>query len=214
MTADTAVHIAADVAAGRRRATDVVSHTLDRIAALNPLLNAFTAITAERALARAAAIDAAVAAGRPAGALAGVPFAVKNLIDVAGLATLAGSRINRDRPPAEAAVALRLGVQEDDDPVGIDRRHGAVEEDDDIPDEDQAEVCGEGDGGDLDPNLQHDPQEQGDQQEGWRREADRPCPGSRVGVAEAGEDQREEGRCEGRLLARARSRFLRGLHRG
>ena len=44
--------------------------------------------------------------GRPAGPLAGVPFAVKNLIDVAGLPTLAGSRINRDHPPAAADATL------------------------------------------------------------------------------------------------------------
>ena len=41
------------------------------------------------------------AAGKPLGPLAGVPFAVKNLFDVAGLPTLAGSKINRDRPPAD-----------------------------------------------------------------------------------------------------------------
>ena len=39
-------------------------------------------------------------------------------------------------------------------------------------------------------------------------------PGPGIGVAEAGEDQGQERRHEGRLLARARSRFLRGLHRG
>jgi 1-carboxybiuret hydrolase len=102
----TAARIAADVAARRRRATDVVTQALQRIAARNPALNAFTTVTAERALATAATIDAAVAAGRPAGPLAGVPFAVKNLIDVAGLPTRAGSRINRDRPPATADATL------------------------------------------------------------------------------------------------------------
>jgi aspartyl-tRNA(Asn)/glutamyl-tRNA(Gln) amidotransferase subunit A len=106
MTSDTAARVAADVAAGRRRATDVLVQTLERIAARNPVLNAFTAVTADRARARAAAIDAAVAAGRPVGPLAGVPFAVKNLIDVAGLPTLAGSRINRERPPAAADATL------------------------------------------------------------------------------------------------------------
>jgi aspartyl-tRNA(Asn)/glutamyl-tRNA(Gln) amidotransferase subunit A len=106
MTSDTAARIAADVAAGRRRATDVVAQALERIAARNPVLNAFTAVTAERARARAAAIDAAVAAGGSVGPLAGVPFAVKNLIDVAGLPTLAGSRINRDRPAATADATL------------------------------------------------------------------------------------------------------------
>jgi aspartyl-tRNA(Asn)/glutamyl-tRNA(Gln) amidotransferase subunit A len=106
VTGDTAGRIAADVAAGRRRARDVVAQTLDRIAARNPQLNAFTAVTAERALAAAAAVDAEVTAGRPVGPLAGVPFAVKNLIDIAGLTTLAGSRINRDQPPATADATL------------------------------------------------------------------------------------------------------------
>ena len=61
---------------------------------------------AERALAKARAIDADRAAGKPLGPLAGVPFAVKNLFDVAGLPTLAGSKINRDRPPATADATL------------------------------------------------------------------------------------------------------------
>src|SRR6202012_4773717 len=102
----TAARIAADVAAGRRRATDVVTQALPSIAARNPALNAFTTVTAERALATAASIDAELSAGQPAGPLAGCPFAVKNLIDVAGLPTLAGSRINRDRPPAAADATL------------------------------------------------------------------------------------------------------------
>ena len=110
MTPKTAHAIATDVAAGRRRASDVLTQALACIAARNPDLNAFTAVTAERALARVAAIDAAVAAGHRIGPLAGVPFAVKNLFDVAGLPTLAGSRINRDHPPAttDATLVTRL----------------------------------------------------------------------------------------------------------
>jgi len=106
----TAQAIAADVTAGRRRACDVLAETLATIAARNPVLNAFTAVTADRALARASAIDAAVAAGRAVGSLAGVPFAVKNLIDIAGLPTLAGSKINRECPPAgvDATLVSRL----------------------------------------------------------------------------------------------------------
>jgi len=107
---DTASDIAADIAARRRSATDTIEATLARIERDNPKLNAFTAVTGARARARAAAIDAAIAAGKPAGPLAGVPFAVKNLIDIAGLQTLAGSRINRDHPPADtdATVVSRL----------------------------------------------------------------------------------------------------------
>ena len=104
-----AIAAAADIAAavrGRRRsACEVVDAALAGIERSNTRLNAFTAVTADRARARAAAIDAAIARGDPAGPLAGVPFAVKNLVDVAGLPTLAGSRINRDRTPAKADAA-------------------------------------------------------------------------------------------------------------
>jgi 1-carboxybiuret hydrolase len=67
-------------------------------------------VTEERARRRAAEIDRRVARGGDAGALAGVPFAVKNLIDIAGLPTRAGSRINRERPPAgrDGALVRRL----------------------------------------------------------------------------------------------------------
>jgi 1-carboxybiuret hydrolase len=102
----TAGAIAAAVGARRCHAADIIAATLERIARDDARLNAFTAVTAERARARAAAIDAAAAAGRPLGPLAGVPFAVKNLIDIAGLPTVAGSRINRDNPPAAADATL------------------------------------------------------------------------------------------------------------
>ena len=105
MTADPfapATAIARAVAAGETTAAAVTEAALARIARLNPKLNAFTAITAERARAQAARVDAAAAKGP----LAGVPFAVKNLFDIAGLPTLAGSRINRDRSPASADATL------------------------------------------------------------------------------------------------------------
>ena len=101
-----ATEIAAAVGSGRMRATDIMTARLDKIGRLNPVLNAFTAVTAERAMAKAAELDAAIAAGAAPGPLAGVPFAVKNLIDVAGLPTLAGSKINRDDPPAAADAPL------------------------------------------------------------------------------------------------------------
>jgi AtzE family amidohydrolase len=98
-----ATEIAAAVTSGRTSATALISECLERIERLNPVLNAFTTVTADRARARAAAIDAA---GGKAGPLAGVPFAVKNLIDVAGLPTRAGSKINRDHKPAAADAPL------------------------------------------------------------------------------------------------------------
>jgi aspartyl-tRNA(Asn)/glutamyl-tRNA(Gln) amidotransferase subunit A len=104
--AASAAEIAAAVATGKVSAVHVVEMSLRRIGERDKALNAFTAVTGERALARARAVDAKRAAGHPLGALAGVPFAVKNLFDVAGLATLAGSKINRDRPPAAADATL------------------------------------------------------------------------------------------------------------
>ncbi len=106
----TAADIASRIASGAVSATNVVVGTLAAIARDNPKLNAFTAITAERATARAQAIDAERAAGKPLGPLAGVPFAVKNLFDVAQLPTRAGSKINRERAAAttDATLVRRL----------------------------------------------------------------------------------------------------------
>ena len=101
-----ASEIATAVADGTTSATAAVEAALARIKQRDPVLNSFTAVTTERALAKARAIDAARASGKPLGPLAGIPFAVKNLFDVAGLATLAGSKINRDRPVAEADATL------------------------------------------------------------------------------------------------------------
>jgi AtzE family amidohydrolase len=103
---DSAATIAAAVTAGRASATHIVEATLARIRERDPLLNSFTAVTERRALARAQALDAARAKGERLPALAGVPFAVKNLFDVVGLPTLAGSKINRDLPPAPRDAAL------------------------------------------------------------------------------------------------------------
>jgi AtzE family amidohydrolase len=95
----TSAEIAQAVGAGKSSAANVVDAALARIAKLNPTLNAFTAVTAERAQRRARALDAARDKSRLP--LAGVPFAVKNLFDVAGLPTVAGSKINRTHAPAQ-----------------------------------------------------------------------------------------------------------------
>ena len=102
--------IAAAVRAGKTRARDAVAGVLARIAQRDRTLNAFTAVLHGPALADADAIDRRLAAGEDPGPLAGVPFAAKNLFDVAGLTTLAGSRINADRPPAtrDATAVARL----------------------------------------------------------------------------------------------------------
>jgi 1-carboxybiuret hydrolase len=115
-----AAEIARAVSASETPALAVTEAALKRIGARNPVLNAFTAVTRERALAKARAIDAARSQGAPLGPLAGVPFAVKNLFDIAGLPTLAGAKINRERAPAardatlierlEAAGAVLVGA--------------------------------------------------------------------------------------------------------
>lgn len=101
-----AAEIAAAVLAGRTTARSVLESALDRIAAVNPRVNAFTDVLADRARAAADRLDARRAKGDALGPLAGVPFAVKNLIDVAGIATRAGSKINRAHPAAKRDGAL------------------------------------------------------------------------------------------------------------
>ena len=110
MTADsdglTAAQIAQGVASRKLSALQVTEAALARIAKHNPVLNAFTDVTADRARAKARSVDAAIAAGKSPGPLAGVPFAVKNLFDVQGLPTRAGSKINRDLKPSERDATL------------------------------------------------------------------------------------------------------------
>lgn len=108
-TAD-AIATAAAVRAQTVSAVQVVTASLDRIQALDTTLNCFTAVLADDAMAQAQAVDEAIAAGQDPGPLAGVPFAVKNLFDIAGLTTLAGSMIERDTPPAtqDATAVARL----------------------------------------------------------------------------------------------------------
>jgi len=106
-----ALAIAAAVRARRVTAREVTAAALERIAQRDPALNCFTHVRGAAALDEAARIDERVAAGQDAGPLAGVPFAVKNLFDIAGVTTLAGSMIFAERPPATrdatAVAALR-----------------------------------------------------------------------------------------------------------
>jgi aspartyl-tRNA(Asn)/glutamyl-tRNA(Gln) amidotransferase subunit A len=101
--------IASDIAAGRVPAVEVCREALDRIARLNPSLNMFNLVTAERALERAADVDRRRAAGTPLGPLAGVPLAVKDNLCVRGMRTTASSRIlDTFAPPYDATVITRL----------------------------------------------------------------------------------------------------------
>jgi 1-carboxybiuret hydrolase len=105
-----AAEIAKAVTGRKMSALEATEAALARIKQRDTVLNSFTDVTAERALAKAKAIDAAIAAGQSVGPLAGVPFAVKNLFDVEGLSTRAGSKINRDLPkaPRDATLIERM----------------------------------------------------------------------------------------------------------
>ena len=102
----TAAEIAEGVRAGRLSAVEIAERTLDWIADADPAINAFTGPMRVRALKAAEAVDAKVAAGVDPGVLAGAPFAVKNLFDVKGAVTLAGSIIRAQAAPADQDAAL------------------------------------------------------------------------------------------------------------
>lgn len=86
---------------------EVVRAHLDRIAALDAGLRCFITVTADAALDAARAAETELAAGRSLGPLHGVPFALKDLFDTAGVRTTGGSKILADRVPAEDAVVTR-----------------------------------------------------------------------------------------------------------
>lgn len=80
---------------------------LGRIEKLNPKINAIITLTKEHALARAAQADREIAAGKYRGALHGIPYGVKDLLDTAGIATTYGAEPFRDRVPKEDSVVVR-----------------------------------------------------------------------------------------------------------
>ena len=99
--------IAASVRSGERSAVAVAEAALAAAAASAARLNAFTSLRVDAVLADARSVDATVAAGGDPGLLAGVPVAVKDLLDVSGTVTLAGSRSRvGDAPAAADATAV------------------------------------------------------------------------------------------------------------
>jgi amidase len=96
----------------RDRALSPVEATravLDRIRRLDPSLHAYLAVLEERAIARATEAEREIRAGRWRGALHGVPIAVKDLCQTAGIPTTCASRVLRDwKPEASATVVERL----------------------------------------------------------------------------------------------------------
>lgn len=98
---------AADLASGATTSRDLVEHCLARI--VDPAgegARAFTKVHADKARAQAAAMDTLRAANRAPGPFAGIPVAVKDLFDLAGEPTKAGSKVLADAPPAAANAPL------------------------------------------------------------------------------------------------------------
>jgi AtzE family amidohydrolase len=87
-------------------AVERTEQAIARIEKLNPQVNAFTHFTYERALSEAKQVDQRSARGESLGPLAGVPYAVKNLFDIEGLTTVAGSIVNKHNPPAQQDAVL------------------------------------------------------------------------------------------------------------
>src|SRR5690606_6770866 len=100
---------------GRVSAVEITESTLERLAAVNPSINAVVREMPEEALAAARAIDAAIARGDDPGPLAGVPVTTKENVDQLGFATTNGLRLQRD-----------LAAREDSPVVANLRRAGAA----------------------------------------------------------------------------------------
>ncbi|MER5621322.1 Asp-tRNA(Asn)/Glu-tRNA(Gln) amidotransferase subunit GatA [Streptosporangium sp. NPDC002544] len=105
----TAADLGALIAAGEVSAVEVAQAHLDRIAAVEPQVNAFLHVNAETTLEQARAVDARRAAGEELGPLAGVPIAHKDVFTTVDMPTTAGSKILEGyRPPYDATVTRRL----------------------------------------------------------------------------------------------------------
>ena len=99
------------LAARELSATEALQASLTQVQRSDERVNAFTDLCVQRATREAEAIDERRANGEVLGPLAGVPYAVKNLFDVQGLVTLAGSKINRSHAPASSDAVLVQRLQ-------------------------------------------------------------------------------------------------------
>jgi aspartyl-tRNA(Asn)/glutamyl-tRNA(Gln) amidotransferase subunit A len=105
----TVVDIAADIASGKTSAVEVLEQHLARITEREGEIHAFNLVTTEQARATAQQVDADIKAGKPVGALAGVPIALKDNMCTRGIETTCSSKILEGwKPPYDATVVTRL----------------------------------------------------------------------------------------------------------
>ena len=101
-----ATALAALIGARQLSSREVVQAHLDRVAAVNPQINAVVTLMADEALRAADAADRAVASGAVLGPLHGVPFSIKDALDTAGVLTQRGSKLFADHIPSADATAV------------------------------------------------------------------------------------------------------------
>ncbi len=105
----TVVDIAQDIASGKTSAVEVLEQHLARITGREGEIHAFNLVTTEQARATAQQVDADIKAGKPVGALAGVPVALKDNMCTRGIETTCSSKILEGwKPPYDATVVTRL----------------------------------------------------------------------------------------------------------
>jgi aspartyl-tRNA(Asn)/glutamyl-tRNA(Gln) amidotransferase subunit A len=99
----------AEITAGTTRASALAASYYERIAKVNPRLNAYLSLTKERAMTQAVRIDALAAQGDPLPPLAGIPVGIKDVLVMRGAPSTAGSKILEGyRPPYDATVVSKL----------------------------------------------------------------------------------------------------------
>jgi len=99
----------AALTSGATTAASLAEAHYDRIAAVDPSIHSYLALSRERALTQAIAVDAAAKAGNPLGPLAGVPIGIKDVLTMKGIPTTAGSLILKDyHPPYDATSVAKL----------------------------------------------------------------------------------------------------------
>ena len=103
---NTGMDIVRAVRSGEMQAEEALEHCIARIEVTDPRFNAFTDGCFERAVREARAVDALRARREPLPPLAGLPYAVKNLFDIEGVTTRAGSKVRNGEPPAAADAVL------------------------------------------------------------------------------------------------------------